>query len=48
MLLVLSRNIFIENETAKLCVTMWKRSRGITGLMWFIKLFYRYHSVEIK
>ena len=27
---------------------MQKRSSGMTGLMWYIKLLYIYHSVEIK
>ena len=48
MLLVLSRHVFIEKEAAQLCVTIPKRSSAMTGLMWYVKFSYRYHSVENK
>ena len=47
MLLVLSRHVFIEKEATQPCVKMRKRSCGMTGLMWYIKLLYRNHSIEI-
>ena len=46
IVLVLSRHRFIEKEAAQLCATMLKLSSAIAGLMWYIKLSYRYHSVE--
>ena len=45
MLLVLSRHDFIEKEASILCVTMRKHSKGMAGLMWYIK--YKSHSIEI-
>ena len=44
-MLVLSRHDFIEKEAALLYVTMRKHSKGMTGLMWYIK--YKSHSIEI-
>ena len=47
-MLVLSRHRFIEKETAQLYATMRKLFSAMTGLMWYIKLSYRYHSAENK
>ena len=47
MLLVLSRHVFIEKEASQLYVTMRKRSSGMAGLMWYIKLLYKCHGIEI-
>ena len=48
IVLVLSRHRFIEKEAAQLCAPMRKLSSAMTGIMWYIKLSYRYHSVENK
>ena len=48
MLLVSLKHVFIKNEVAWPCVTMRKRSSAMTGLMWYKRVFYRYHNVENK
>ena len=48
MLLVSYKRVFIENETVRLCVTMWKRAIIIPSIMQYIKFLLKYHSVENK
>ena len=46
MLLVSSKRVFIEKETAWLLLTMQKCSSAMASLMRYIKSLHRYHSVR--
>ena len=45
IVLVSSKIVFIEKEAAWLCITMQRHVRTMIGLMWCMKILYRYHSV---
>ena len=48
MLLVLQKDVFIENEAAQQCVTMRKRFSTIMAVIWYTRFWQNICSVESR